>query len=123
MTYYVVEYTHFVLLRTVANMKCGNCAILLLVFLAQACSTTLTASGSIVRIVDDKAEHDCRFLSTLSAFDTLGINTGKESENAMNELRNKAAEIDANGLKILHMETTFQGTSVTAEALRCNFVD
>ena len=104
-------------------MKYTNYVFLLLVFLVQACTTTLTATASTVRIVEDKAEHDCNFISTLSAFDTFGANTGKESENALNELRNKAAEIDANGVKILHMETTFQGTSVSAEALRCNFVD
>ena len=104
-------------------MKYANFVVLFLVFLAQACSTALTAKGSTVRIVEDKSEHDCRFISTLSAFDTFGANTGRESENALNELRNKAAEIDANGVKILHMETTFQGTSVSAEALRCNFAE
>ena len=104
-------------------MKYLNYVVLLLVLLVQACTTTLTAKGSTVRIVEDKAEHDCSFISTLSAFDTWGANPGKESENALNELRNKAVEIDANGLKILHMETNWQGASVSAEALRCNFVD
>ena len=104
-------------------MKYANFVVLLLIFLGQACSTALTAKGSTVRVVDDKADQGCRFISTLSAFDTFGANTGKESENALNELRNKAAEIDANGVKILHMETTFQGTSVSAEALRCDFDD
>ena len=99
------------------------CAGLMVTILLQACTTTLTPKASTVRIVENKTEHECRFISTLSAFDTYGANTGKESENALNELRNKAAEIDANAVKILHMETTFQGTSVSAEALRCTFVD
>lgn len=97
----------------------GLAAILIM----QACTTTLTPKASMVRIVDDKSEQDCRFLATLSAFDTFGMNTGKESENALNELRNKAAEIDANAVRVMHMETTIQGTSVSAEALRCSFVD
>jgi uncharacterized protein YbjQ (UPF0145 family) len=51
----------------------------------------------------------------------MGVNTGHESETAMNELRNKAAKKGANAIKILHMQTTFQGTSATGEALKCRF--
>lgn len=94
-----------------------------LLLILQACSTTLTAVGSTVRVVDDKEKYDCRFISTVSGFDTFGANTGHEAENTMNEIRNKAAKLDANGIKILHMETTFQGTSATAEVLRCKFKD
>ena len=104
-------------------MKYANFVVLLLIFLGQACSTALTAKGSTVRIVEDKAEYDCSFISTLSAFDTWGASPAKESENALNELRNKAVEIDANGLKILHMDTNWQGATVSAEALRCDFDD
>ena len=94
-------------------------SIILMVMFLVGCATALTAEGGSVRVVEEG--HDCQFISTLSAFDTFGANTGMESENALNELRNKAANIDANGVRILHMETTFQGTSVSAEALRCNF--
>lgn len=39
----------------------------------------------------------------------------------MNEARNKAAQLGANAIKIVHMQTTIQGTTVTAEALWCDF--
>lgn len=93
-------------------------AIVALVSLT-ACSTVLTTSGNSVRVIDDKSKSDCRFIGTVSAFDTLGGNTGQESENAMNEARNKAAARGANAIKVIHMQTTFQGTTVTAEALWC----
>jgi hypothetical protein len=57
----------------------------------------------------------------VNTFDTLGATTGHESENAMNAARNKAAKLGANAIKIIHMQTTFQGTTVSAEALDCNF--
>lgn len=85
------------------------------------CSTALTQSGSDIRIVEEKEANSCEFLSTVSAFDTMGASTGHESQNALNEARNKAAQAGANAIKIVHMQTTFQGTSVTAEALKCEF--
>ena len=51
----------------------------------------------------------------------MGISTGAESGNALNEVRDKAAALGANAIKIVHMQTTFQGTSVTAEALLVEF--
>lgn len=87
----------------------------------QSCSTPLTAIGSTVRVVDNKDHHKCKFVSVVSGFDTLGATTGHEAENTLNEIRNKAAKLNANGIKIMHMETTFQGTSATAEVLRCKF--
>ena len=102
-------------------MKLHLGVALCVVFLVQACTTALTAQGSTVRIVEDKKEYDCQFVSTVTGFDTFGANTGRESENAMNEARNQAAQLDANAIKLLHMETTFQGTTVTAEVLRCQF--
>jgi len=85
------------------------------------CSTALTQSGSEIRIVEEKEATNCEFLGTVSAFDTLGASAGHESQNALNEARNKAAQAGGNAIRIVHMQTTFQGTSVTAEALKCEF--
>ena len=101
----------------------GLTVLILAVCILPGCTTPLTAQGGLVRIIDNKAEHSCKFIATVSGFDTFSVNTGKESEHAMNEARNKAAQIEANGIRIVHMDTTFQGTSVTAEALRCEFTD
>ena len=91
--------------------------------LLSACTTALTGQGNAVRVVSESEAAGCTFIGTVSGFDTLGANTGRESENAMNEARNKAAQLGANALKILHMQTTFQGTTVTAQALQCQFND
>lgn len=89
--------------------------------LLNACSTPLSPAGHAVRIIDDKSEYECTFLGVVSAFDTMGATAGHEADNAMNEARNKAAALGANAIKIIHMQTTFQGTTVTAEALHCDF--
>lgn len=83
------------------------------------CTTALTSAGSSVKVVNTAAATGCRFVGTVTGFDTLGANTGSESENVINEARNKAAHIGANAITVLHMQTTFQGTTVTANALEC----
>lgn len=88
-----------------------------------SCSTVLTPLGNTVRIIENKDNYECKFLGTVSGFDTFGSTVGKESENALNEARNKAAQLGANTIKMIHMQTTFQGTSVMAEALLCTFPD
>jgi len=93
------------------------------VLLLSACATALTPQGTGIRVVDDKDPNNCKFMGTVSGFDTMSPTVGHESENAMNEARNKAAALGANGIKIVHMQTTIQGTSVTAEALECQFTD
>ena len=85
------------------------------------CTTPLTQNGSTIRIIERKEGYQFKFLGTVSGFDTMGISTGAESGNALNEVRNKAAALGANAIKIVHMQTTFQGTSVTAEALLVEF--
>jgi uncharacterized protein YbjQ (UPF0145 family) len=93
------------------------------VLLLSGCATALTSQGTDVRIVDDKAANNCKMVGTVSGFDTMSATTADQSENALNETRNKAGQTGANGIKIIHMQTTLQGTSVTAEALRCQYPD
>ena len=94
-----------------------------MLFCVAACTTTLDPKASTVRVLDDVDGHDCKFISVLTSFDTFGANTGKEIENAMNELRNKAVQVDANAVEILSMQSYKKGTNITANALRCEFVE
>ena len=91
-------------------------AISMVIFLC-ACST----SGKSVRIIENSGDYECEFLGTVSGFDKFGSSVSDEPGNALNEARNEAAQLGANTIKIISMRTTFQGTSVTAEALSCTF--
>jgi len=95
---------------------------LIVLFLVSACVTTLTPKAAEVRIVESKSQYNCTFVSTLSAFNSTGIDPGQQSENAMNELRNKAAQAGMNGVRIIAVDTA-RGATVTAEGLRCEFED
>ncbi|GAC17624.1 DUF4156 domain-containing protein [Paraglaciecola arctica] len=95
--------------------------ILVTMFLVFGCTTTLTVKGQSVRIVESNQQSNCKFLGTASAFDTLGATAGHESENALNELRNKAAILGGNAIKILNLDSTIQGATATGEVLICNF--
>jgi len=97
--------------------------VLVVLFLVSGCVTALTTEGTGVRIVESKSQHDCNFVSTLSAFDATGFDKGQQSENALNELRNKAAKAGMNGVRIIDLGTSTNGASVTAEGLRCKFDD
>ena len=96
------------------------CILAVLSFVISACTTALTKPGESVRLIDEeKADKNCKFLGTASAFDTGGINVGAETDNALNEARNKAASMGGNGIRIINIHTDAMGTNVTVQVLSC----
>ena len=105
------------------KVKATTAFYIVMLFCVTACTTTLDPKASTVRVLDDADGHNCSFISVLTSFDVLGANQEKEIDNAMNELRNKAAQIDANAVEILDIESYRQGANITANALRCEFAE
>jgi hypothetical protein len=100
-------------------------AICLTVILVAGCTTSHGVTGNNVRVVSD-AEKDlykCQFISSVSGFDEYEGNPTVDAENALNDARRKTAELGANALKVVFEDSNIQGSSVSAEALRCNFPD
>ena len=92
--------------------------LLLLPLLAVAgCVTQLTAEGSSVRIVTDSG--GCEFIGTVSAANSMGLSTAEEADGAMNALRNKAAAMGANAVRIINVDSDAGVTTALAEALAC----
>ena len=87
--------------------------------LLTACTTTLTQTGAQVRVVDETNSSGCQFIATVSADSEWGANATAESENALNALRNKAAGLGANAIKIMHMGFDSGVMVASAQALRC----
>jgi uncharacterized protein YbjQ (UPF0145 family) len=83
------------------------------------CAVELTAEGTSVQLVDDKSS--CEFLGTVTGYNSMGNSAAHDAEGAMNDLRNKAAEMGANAVKIIDVETTLEATTTIAEALYCTF--
>ncbi len=93
--------------------------LLMPAILALGCATELTIEGSSVLIVDDKSS--CEFLGTVTGFNSMGANMAHNTEGAMNDLRNKAAQMGANAVKNIDVDTVPEGTTALGEALSCNF--
>ena len=87
--------------------------------LVLGCAVELTTVGSSVQIVDDKA--GCEFLGTVTGYNSMGSSAAHDAEGAMNDLRNNAAEMGANAVKMIDVETTIEATTAIGEALSCNF--
>ncbi len=95
--------------------------LLIIAFALTGCTTVLTKDGMGVRLIESKENLECVSLGVVTGFDTMGATAGHECENATNEAKNKAALLGANAIRIINIQTTIQGTTVTVEALRCRF--
>ncbi len=93
--------------------------LLMPAILALGCVAELTIEGSAVQIVNDKSS--CEFLGTVTGFNQGAGSIPRNTEGAMNDLRNKAAQMGANAVKIIDVDTVPEGTTALGEALSCNF--
>ena len=94
-------------------------SLVVLVFLF-ACSIELTKEGEKVRLVSPKERDNCTFIAVVTGSMSTGVTSAGDADGAMNETRNKAAQLGANGLRVLNMQSNDSGSTVTAEALKCD---
>lgn len=99
------------------NMK--ESLLILPVIFAFGCAVELTTEGESVRLVDDKSR--CEFLGTVTGYNSMGNSVAHDAEGAMNDLRNKAAQMGANAVKMIDVETVPEATTAIGEALYCTF--
>jgi uncharacterized protein YbjQ (UPF0145 family) len=91
----------------------------MLFFVVFGCATQLTPEGSSVRLVSDTAK--CKFIGTVTGSNSMGSSTAQDADGAMNQLRNKAAAMGANAVKIINIDSNSEVTTAVAEALDCDF--
>lgn len=89
--------------------------------LVSGCVTNLSVEGSNVQIIEtaQKSEYECKRIGLVNSSDTSGLTVGAEKQNALAKLLNKAANAGANAIVILSEDTSYMGTGMTAEALKC----
>ncbi|EPZ49341.1 PF13698 domain protein [Bacteriovorax sp. BAL6_X] len=107
-------------------MKIISFVTLILFF--SSCSTQLTKSGKNVRLVtENQKEKHCKTLDIITTSNELGWDAAHDSQNAMNDARNKVAELGGNGMKVISSNNAYQGYGgaseavIQVEALSCNF--
>jgi uncharacterized protein YbjQ (UPF0145 family) len=95
--------------------------LLILTVTLTGCATALTTQGASVVLVQNRTDHNCTFIDTVSGSNTDGKDMAHDADGAMNQLRNKASQINANAVRVLSINSNEDGTTVIGEALKCNF--
>lgn len=85
------------------------------------CAASLTTEGALVRLVDKQSDYKCTFIGTVTGSNSMGNTTAHDAEGAMNELRNKAAMLGANSVRIINIDSSALATTAVGEALTCDF--
>jgi hypothetical protein len=103
-------------------MKYSHSYILAASLFVTACMATLTPQGSVVQpVTDAQKERACEFVTIVTASESMGSSTAKDAQSAMNKIRNAVAKAGGNGMRIISTTTDQYSTTVTAEALKCDF--
>ena len=108
--------------------KCLKKAIFLsLLFLTasmilSSCAASLSSAGSKIQTVtENQRDCCCEFIAVITASEEFGITTGMEARSAMNKARNRVAEVGGNAMRIIDVDSGLWGSTVVAEALKCDF--
>lgn len=83
--------------------------------------TTVTKQGAIVRVVNNvEAVKDCKYLRQLESSSSWGgLASGVAFDNAMNEMKNKTAEMGGNTVYSTAMLSSWGGTRMIGDAYNC----
>ena len=86
------------------------------------CMATLSPQGAAVRPVTERQKEEaCEFLTIVAESEQWGLDTGADARSAMIKVRNAVAEAGGNGMLIISTDPNTSNTTVTAEALTCDF--
>ncbi len=95
---------------------------LFVVIALSGCATTLSNKGELIRVTNRSEDvKNCEYLGQVSSSSSWGgfAATGVGFESAMNELKNKAADIGANVLLTQVISNTMGGTQMIGDAYYC----
>jgi uncharacterized protein YbjQ (UPF0145 family) len=87
-----------------------------------SCATPLTDLGANVRVTNQYQEvSQCKKLVQITSSSNWGgvAATGVGFESAMNQLKNKAAQMGGNAIKTLAISNTMGGTSMIGDVYKC----
>lgn len=99
------------------------CFLLFTTIALSSCATALSNKGAIVRVTSQSEQvKTCKYLGQVSSSSSWGgfAATGIGFESAMNELKNKAADMGANILLTQVISNTMGGTRMVGDAYYCH---
>ena len=83
------------------------------------CTVDLTMEGSGVRLVSDIQKENCSSIGTVTGYSELGLLPSDNTENAMNTVRNKTAQLGGNAFQVIDVSTLESSSTVIGEAFLC----
>ena len=84
------------------------------------CFPLLSGKGSLVHVERDSGMiENCKFVGTVKGKSSMGWSKARKTENALNEVRNKAALLGANTVLMVSMDSMFKGAAVRGKAYDC----
>ena len=95
--------------------------IVILALTILGCVATPTDESKAVRTIDHDSDYKCEYLGFVTGSGPMGWTTAHDAEGAMNDLRNKAAAMGANAVKIINVDSDMDATTALAQALTCTF--
>lgn len=107
-------------------MRAARAVIWVPLALLVACATPLTEDGGLVRELPSGAyasQMDCLFLGVVEAAEGSGFDVGDDRRGALNQIRNRAAEMGANAFVLSMSTSTGLRTTVQAEVFMCPSLD
>jgi len=86
-----------------------------------SCSTSLTTAGANIKLLSENQKSSCQSVGVVTGSSNAGATPGHNAENAMNEVRNEAAELGGNALEIIGTTASGSAQTVIGEAFICEF--
>lgn len=87
--------------------------------LLAACTTELSQEATKVRRIPAAINSGCSFLGPVSGAEYMGMSISDDAESALNQVRNKVAEMGGNSYVINGSSTTYEGSIYQADAYLC----
>lgn len=85
-----------------------------------SCTTQLTEKGKSVTIVPiEEKINNCKNLGPVTGSNAMANTNAEDAEAALNEMRNKAAELGANTIFLTKTETSIMATTSVGIAYYC----
>ena len=99
---------------------------ILTILIITSCATKITPQGKKIQIAtDSQKEKYCKMIDIISVSNGNGLGAEDDQTNAMNEVRNKAAQMGGNAIRIISSNYIANNdvtrAIIQAEVLNCNF--
>jgi uncharacterized protein YbjQ (UPF0145 family) len=89
--------------------------------LLTGCATVGTEAGYAVRPITNEQKINAKYLGIVTGSFSFGWSTAEDADGALNEVRNKAAELGGNAIYIVSSDSDSFTTTVVAEVYFYDF--